>query len=515
MANPNIVWDEWSQPSIEPFMEAVIHFTSGNITLTDDDIYNVSETVELFDSSHVLFGPPSPATATLEIVDFAQQYNPTLNTELTAGTQVDFYLCMFPTEDVPFGPNIVTSYDVPISVSYMDIDVYATLVHINATYLKPKSKYFLEFGYTYTGSTQDVAESFVVPGTWFESHTYALIREQEYTVNYVIIRECEYDRQPYGQFYTQEWSYDSNTHTARVELVDAMHEELTLDNRADGPKPGRSTNLRTFFKSLIDLYQEPYYFSTYFNFTVPYSFYYATQASTLGNCLVALGASYCFMPDGSSAVCDHTGIYDTGITLTDDDVEVYDIQQTSALTYDYTLVYAYLPSLENKAVVTYENFSTVPGTVIPLNVDGLFDVLYVLTEQTNNVLYSTYTWNITGLYWSLTADYSLFEIYGSVLRTSEVECSHIGGSSPYMLKDCKYIQDQDTAVQIASYVDSFYALQYNTIGVSLRGCPSIWVGARMHIYSALYNVDADYVVIKVDFTYDGAVHTNLILQRTF
>lgn len=513
MANPIVEWEEWSQPSIEPFMEAVIHFASGDVVLSDEEIYNVSITAELFDSSYILFGPPSPATATLDIIDFEQAYNPTLNNQLLAGIQVDFYLCMYPALSATYGEDIVSSYEQPIPVTYMNEDMYATVIHINSTYLHPRNRYLLEFKYIYDGDSQEVTETFVVPGEWFERHIYALVKEESYTVRSVVIREIEYSKQPYGQFFTQEWSYDSSNHTARVELIDAMNDVLLLDNRVDGLLPSRNSNLKNFLVTLLNLYQEPYYIATHFNPVVPYTFYYATQASTIDNCLIALGASYCFMPDGSSAICDHAGIYDTGIVFTDEDVDDYNIQQTSAVSYDYTQVYVYFPGLETKSVVSYENYSTIPTEPVPLNVDGLFDILYVLTKQTNNVEYGTYTWNISGLYWSLTETYGTFAIYGSVLKTSEVAYSNIGGTAPYSIKDCKYIQEADQALQIASYIDSFYTLQYTIIELSFRGCPGIWLGARVTVSSDLYNIDADYMVIKVAFTYDGAVHTTLTLQR--
>lgn len=92
MAVPVIDWSDWSASTIEPFMEAVIHFQSGNVTLTDENIVNVQFDALMFDSSHVLFGPPQPITGFLEIIDYNQIYNPITNAELIDNIQIDLYL---------------------------------------------------------------------------------------------------------------------------------------------------------------------------------------------------------------------------------------------------------------------------------------------------------------------------------------------------------------------------------------------------------------------------------------
>ena len=85
--------------------------------------------------------------------------------------------------------------------------------------------------------------------------------------------------------------------------------------------------------------------------------------------------------------------------------------------------------------------------------------------------------------------------------------------SPYVIDKNMYVQTTAHAQQLVNLIDTFYSTLYNTVTITLRGCPGFWAGAIVHLTSSLYNIDADYVIINLEFTYNGAVHTTATLQR--
>ena len=104
MAIPITDWYLWKQPSIAPVMKAVINFPLGKKVLTDDDIAGVDFEALAFDQDYVCFGPPIPATGELSIVDYEQYFNPTYNSELISGVEIDLFLGL----NNGLGSNLVT-----------------------------------------------------------------------------------------------------------------------------------------------------------------------------------------------------------------------------------------------------------------------------------------------------------------------------------------------------------------------------------------------------------------------
>ena len=513
MADPTGNWEEWSQPAIEPFMEAVVHFPSGDVTLTDNDISLVNLNGNLFEQSAILFGPPEPATASIELVDFKQTYNPTRNLELKAGIQVDLYMCCWPTLNPIWSDNIATTSFEPIEVMYLDNLVWATVV-ITSEAMIPGMRYMLEYTYEdyVTGIEQTEQHIFIVPDTWFERTIYAITKENYHRRIEANIYKLEPIKEKYGQFYTQEWQYDTFTHTATIDLVDSMSDALLLDNRPDSTLPSTDVALSSFFVELLSLYDTPYYFDTIASL-IPYSLYYSTQAGSINKMLEALGASYCFMPDGSSVVCTHRGAYDTGITLTDDDVETYEVLRTSANTYDSIYIEALIPHLEETQLFRFENFET-DGSILPIEVDGIYDVSYISTAQNSFTGYKTYNWTVQGISWPYSEQYSLIGAYGNTVQSSVMPVYTLIGSLPYEIKDNKYIQTLAQAKALLHDLEAFAQLPYNIVTLTLRGCPLLWMSGRVTLDSEIYNLIDDYVIIGLQFNYDGAIHTTLTLQRT-
>ena len=460
---PNINWEYWSQDSIEPFMEAVIHFSSGNVTITDEYIAGLSFTASMFDSSHILFGPPEPLEGSLEIVDFNQIYNPTRNSLLVAGIQIDLYL-----------------------------------------------------GLWQPGFNQQV-----------------LVKQQ------------------YGQVFSKEWTYDSNTHTATIEFVDTIADLLLVDNRASSDVPSTDVKLETFIFDLLSLYgtiSNDLWFTwgdfsawqwnslsatwgtlkeasdaahtaagTSTDIILPYSFYEDTQAATVNNGVEALCASL---------IADQFGDihlfrlywYNTHITLTDEDVETYEFMQSSIATYDSVEVKAQLPSrkmgvsllsIENQVIKYPNRFSYTASRV--------YDTYAVCTESSGSAYPYAWTADVVSFLWrrSTAIYFNKFVVLGSVIELNEqLSESNIVGDRPYSLNTNGYIPSVSTADYIASYLESFIYQEYFTLKVELNGCFGFWPGGLLRVKSALYNIDAEYSIASIEFNYTGSIHTVLTLQRT-
>lgn len=531
MAFPVSNWSEWSQPSIEPFMEAVIHFPNEDVVLTDHEISNVNITARMFDSSSILFGPPEPATASLEIIDYAQAFNPVLNSNLVENVQIDFYLGLWPLDSSQLpvvGTNLVSSFDQPILVEYQSVDCWATIIHVTPGYLQPTKRYRLEYTYQLYGSNELITESFVVPTHWFERHIYAITLDTQYTVFDVKIYEIQALIQPYGVFFSQEWSYDTVSHTATVDLIDSMNEVLSLDNRASAELPSAQVSLKAFVQDFLQLYDaNTSLINNYsdeplrsFDSTLDYSFYESSQKDTINSMIPALMACYFFLPDGSAALCQPTGAFDPDITLTDDDIETYDISQTSSYAYDSIVVDYYSTSLVQKVLRAVDDYKVnTSWQTLLFDTARLYEVDYIqytgFSNTVPNPIY--YEWSSAEVHSLLAASnptsWLHFEAVGQCVEGTSQQYSLVEGSSEYHISSNMYIQNLTHAITIYNLLDTFRQDLFNTISVTLRGCFAFWPGALVLVRSHLYNIWAVYVIVGIDFSYDGAVHTTLTLQK--
>lgn len=516
MAYPVANWEEWSQPSIEPFMQFVIHFPTGNVTIYDGNISNVSVDGRMFESSSILFGPPEPTEASVDIVDYDQEYNPVLNSALVAGIQVDLFLGLRLYDEENLGPAKIIQYDPDQQVLYDGQEVWATVFHTESM-LVPGHRYLLVYDYTLDGE-EVIRERVEIPYDWFDRTIYAITHEEEITVIDAQLYEILSEYAPYGVFYAREWSYDTTSHIATIDLVDNMNDALMFDNRVDGPKPNTDVDLRTFTTSLLNLYStvEPLIAEDVYTTTLLLSFYEDTQASTVANLVQACQAAYFFLPDGSAVLCPFTGAYDTEIIITDEDVITYNIQQTSAVSFDSVVVDQANVYLEQIKVIDYTDLDLSAHPIIPFTASRLFNLEYVLGTKTNGTAsWVYYTWSIAGLDYG-SSEWPALEAWGTCVQSNAIPVS-IGasGTLPYEIKNNCYIQTDAHARAICSNIEQFLALRYNTVEFTLRGCPSLWQGARIHLQSNLYNIDADYVVIENHFNYNGAVSTTIVAQRSF
>lgn len=620
MSIPNIDWDEWSRPSIEPFMEVVIHFPSGDVLLTDDEIANIYFNEVMFDNSHVLFGPPEPATGSLEIVDYDQIYNPITNEEVVENIQLDFYLGLW-AQDMPspFGPNIVSSFDQPILVNYNDESVYACVVYINDTYLMPGSSYKVTYTFsvneveetvqqivdipnywfdwhkyavvypvnhtvesvviqqqlylgtestgssshiganivtsfdqpillqntsetvygckiyinnadlisgnkyhiTYTileeGNTATIQESFDVQFDWFAQHEYAITYNKPYTVQTITVQPLIPLKQLYGIFFAQEWSYDTSTHSTTVDIINKIDELLTIDNRLDGLSPTTNQSLQTFLVALLNLSGHTWvnHLSSSNTVTLPYSFYEDTMASTLNNAIEALMASYIYAHDGIGHLFEESW-YDTNVTLTDDDVESWEFMQSSIQTYDSVDVRAQLPSLKiNEVLLSMDGQSVVHPNIYEYSASHVYKMVGIQTSvDASTIPYAAYNATWRNIMWrhTSTVTYDTFKVIGSVIDFAEQQVSVVG-NRPYEISKNNYIPSTIYASQIASYLEDKIFENYFVLECSLRGCYGFWVGATIEVNSDLYGISGAYIIVGLDFSYNGAVHTNLTLHR--
>ena len=530
MTMPVSNWSEWSQPSIEPFMEAVIHLASGDVHLTDNEISHINITARMFDSSYILFGPPEPATATLEIIDFEQAYNPVLNTDLVENVRIDFYLGLWPGDmsSAEVGENLVDSFDQPILVDYLGDECWATVIRITPEYLVPLRRYRLEYSYAESGSTDVRTESFIVPSDWFERHIYAIVRPDQYQVVDVKIYEVQALLQPYGVFFAQEWAYDTISHTASVDLIDSMNEALSLDNRASAALPAENILLEAFTEQFLQLYDgdtaliRDYSSGTLqsFNPLLRYSFYESDQATTVNKLVEALAACYFFLPDGSAALCHPTGAYLTDISVTDDDVESYDISQTSAYAYDSISVDYNATKLAQQTLKTVEDYAVDSNDqVLLFDTARVFKVDYLqytaYSGDAPNPIF--YDWHCAGVFdlRALNANPTWKELsaVGQVVESTTQRYSGIEGVSGYEISDNMYIQNATHAQVLYDVLDNFRQESYNTVMITLRGCSAFWPGAIISLTSNLYSIQDEYVIIELSFDYDGAVHTTLTMQK--
>lgn len=521
MAEPTINWNAWSASTIAPIMKAVIHLESGDIEVTDNDISYVSYTLRSFDSQYIMFGPPVPGTASLEIIDYKQRFNPVTNHELIAGVQIDMFLGLRSTDILEkLGDNLIASVGMPQWVTWQGRRFYA--VPATTTIILPTdTEYVLTFDTELAdGSTEHVRRT--VNNSISSDYTIqiALINTDIVAVKNLELRQRLDIWQPYGTWYAQEWSFDSSGSTCTVDMVDGLNDLLTLDNRADAQLPSVDVSLKQFLLELVSL-QLPNVMSTINASTrLKYSFYEGTQAKTINNCVVALMAWLFMMPDGEVALSSPHGNYTPNITLTDDDVIAYTIQQTSAITADSAIVHAMLPtSVEASEILSQNELALTRGTSIPLNVDGVQSVDYIVTTglDTTGIIDLFYDWDPASMRISTYSNMSVIpektSTYGRCIECSDVPISEVAGTLPYVLSDNKYIQTINHAQAMSRILSDFINLPYNTLQVEIRGGYGIWLGAKIQLVSDRYAVKANYTVIGMSFTYDGSIATILTLQR--
>lgn len=523
MAIPTIDWEYWSQPTIEPAMRAVVHFPSGTKTYDDDRLYSVDFSGTAFDSTSTLFGKPSPTTGSISFIDYEQELNPTLNSELTEGIQIDLQLGLKGHYgEGQLGPNLVREVEPNEYVRYNGDNVWA-IPFWTTEILDENATYRLYFDYeTASGDagsmerTGTVSELFQRPASWPDYNHFAVLYPEELNVSNFAVQTVASLWQPYGTFYAQEWTYDSSGYTASVDIVDGMNELLLLDNRPDAGIPSENADLSQFLKDLISL-NVPNISSNVEKLQVPYTFYENSQASTVNKIVEALGAMLFFMPDGSIALSQHTGLYNTNITFTDDDLDSYSMQQTSAITMDSAVVYAMLPeNVESSEIANFSNIVLDSEDQVPFSRGRVMSVDYIASICTDRST-PTYFWDATKLIFDPFGDtsvtYDAFKVYGHAIDSAALPVANVTGTLPYEVKDNYYIQTREQAQHLVDILDMFIDKKYRILKVSLRGCYGLWFGARVNVQSATYSIDATYVVIGVDFSYSGAVSTTLTMQR--
>lgn len=523
MAIPTIDWEYWSQPTIEPVMRVVVHFPSGTKTYDDSRLYSVDFSGTAFDSACTLFGKPSPTTGSISFIDYEQELNPTLNSELTEGIQIDLLLGLNGYYgEGQLGPNLVREVEPNEYVRYNGDNTWA-IPFWTTEVLDEDAIYRLYFDYEtangdvgYMERTGTVSELFQRPASWPDYNHFAVLYPEELNVSNFAVQTVASLWQPYGTFYAQEWTYDSSGYTASVDIVDGMNELLLLDNRPDAATPGENVNLSQFLDDLISL-NVPSLFGNVSTLLVPYAFYEDSQASTINKIVEALGAMLFFMPNGSIALSQHTGLYDTNITFTDDDLDSYSMQQTSAITMDSAVVYAMLPeNVESSELANFSNIVLDSGDQVPFSRGRVMSVDYIAGISTDHIA-PTYAWDVTKLIFDPFGDnsitYNTFKAFGHAIDGSALPVANVTGTLPYEVKDNYYIQTREQAQHLVDILDMFIDKKYRILKVSLRGCYGLWFGARVTVQSTMYSISATYVVIGIDFSYSGAVSTTLTMQR--
>lgn len=518
MAHPTIDWDIWSAPTIYPSMKAVIHFPSGDIEYSDDDIASVSFELSAFDTNAILFGAPTPGTGTLDLVDYDQALNPANNKELQAGINIDLYLGTHSTDGHEFlGENLIASVKDPQWVTWQGSRFYA--VPATTTIILPtNTEYLLTFDYVLSnGSTGSVAKS--VSNYITEDYTIniALLNTSIVQVSNLQLRERLIHWEPYGCWIAQEWTYDSEGHTASVDIADRMSDLLLLDNRRDGPAPAKSVDLLDTTEEYLSLYMTPEVtFDS--DIALNHFFYEETPAKTVNNLVTALSAMLFFLPDGSLVLSQANGVYDTDITLSDEDIFSYNIKQTSAVTWDSVSVVAYNTSLaQGSSLASFSNITFAQPTELPLSASKVFSVDYISTDTSfdNFVPYKWYIDSIVYGTYDLVQNRMLssLEVLGSTVTGTALTFTNTNGTSPYTISDNMYIQSADQATAMSNALDAFLDLEDRVVDVTLRGGYGLWLGAILTLNSAEYAINSRYIITNLSFSYDGSISTTLTLQR--
>lgn len=522
MAIPSIAWDLWSAPSIQPYMRALVYFPSGTKVYEPEDLLSVDFTLSAFDSTCTMFGKPTPDTGSITFMDYEQNLNPTYNDELVAGLRIDLQMTLEGySKGGTLGPNLVTSQEANVQVTYKGDTVWAVPFWV-ATPLEQGEQYEMTFDYVLpdgssgtSTQTGTVEELFYTPVLWPDNRHLAIVYPQNLTVTNLAIRIIDNDWEPYGTFYSTEWSYDSEGSSATVQFVEALSDVLTVDNRADAVLPTSNYSLTSWLSQLLVMSLGGVDFDITNDYTLKYAFYEDTQSGTITKEVEALGGMLTSMPDGTYAIYDTSGYYETGITLTDNDVENYSFEQTTSVSMDSVVVTAMLPSVTFSAeLAKYTDYSISPDDFAPLNVGRIMSVDY-LQARTEPITYPPYDWDVTHIQYlgSNVATFDELTVKGQVVSASPVQVYNVLGSLPYTIKDNYYIQSTEQAQSLANKLDSFLDMRYRVITVTLRGGFGLWLGARISVNSTRYNINADYIVIGMSFSYTGGIATTLTLQR--
>ena len=518
MAHPAIDWDIWSAPTICPSMKAVIHFPSGDVSYTDDDIASISFDLNAFDTSAILFGAPTPGTGTLDLVDYSQKLNPATNSELQAGIGIDLYLGTHSTTGHEYlGENLIATIKDPQWVTWQGSRFYA--VPATTTVILPTdTEYLLTFDYVLTdGSTGSVSKS--VSNYITEDYTIniALLNTRIIKVSNLQLRERLVHWEPYGCWIAQEWTYDSEGHTASVDIADRMSDLLLLDNRRDGPAPAKSVDLLDTIKEYLSLYMAPEItFDS--DISLEHFFYEETPAKTVNNMVSALEAMLFFLPDGSLVLSQPAGVYETGIVLSDEDIFSYNIKQTSAVTWDSVSVVGYNTALsQGTSLASFSNMTFTSPTELPLSASRVFSVDYISTDTSfdNYVPYKWYIDSIVYGPYDLVQNrmLSTLDVFGSTVAGTALTFTNTNGTSPYTITDNMYIQTAEQATDMANVLDAFLDLDNRIVEVNLRGGYGLWLGAILTLNSTEYSIDSRYIITGLSFSYDGSIDTTLTLQR--
>lgn len=515
MSIPNIDWDLWSQPEIRPIMKAVVHFPSGVKEFTNNIIASLSFDDLMFDSGALMFGAPVPATGSMKLIDYDQTYNPTYNKELTSGIKVELFLGLegfF--SDTQLGPNLVTGISSGVWANNTDDELKFTIPFTMEPPITPLGFYLVSFDYTIVATRETFSETLEYPVDWPESSNLGLMFDEEVNVANFKVQLAEYKLEPYGVFYTKEWSYDSNSFEVSVELVDSMDELLTLDNRPDADLPSQNVDLKTFYANLLELSYP--LDSTHIDSTpVYYSFYESTQSASITAMTVALGGSLFFMPDGSLVFAKPDGYYETNITFTDEDIFSYDIEQTSTIAHDSIEVeQANITVEKNVQLFNFTNIELGSTPSFEISTDKLLSVDYLKYTGINTepILF---TWNVRAMSLNVPFDNAVDTIsaYGSTAKPAYIKHSSSGGIAPYSIESNGYIQHTDQAERLINILLESINEPYRLIKANIRGCYGLWVGAIVHVQSAIYGISAKYVIIGISFNYAGAIDTTVTLQH--
>lgn len=524
MAIPNTRWNHWGASTIQPRMRAIVHFPSGAKVYDSDYISDVRFSINAFDSTQTLFGKPVVNTGSISFVDYDQTLNPTVNDELTEGIEVDLFIGLVGYyDDDQLGPNIVDRQEENVQVTYRGDTMWA--IPFWTTVAPELSvRYRLAFDFEMPdgsiGQTEQIGtveELFVVPDNWPDYTHLAIVYPENMTVTNLTLQKVTEYWDPYGVFYTQEWSYSSDGGSADVDLVCGMNNLLQLDNRASAAVPTTNASPVDFLKQLIELSGDTLDTSDFVSpvDSIPFCFYESTQSGTISDLVESLAASLVFLPDGTMALYSYNGYYNTNITLTDDDIDTYDIQQTSSITMDSASVEALLPTnVESSELARYSNILLDPGDIVPLSAENIMSVDYATAVNAEDGLLR-YSSDITSVIYESdkATTFDTLVVYGHAVTTNAIAIFNVQGALPYTITSNPYIQSINQAQALVDALDSFIDLKYRVLSITLRGCPGFWPGATITINSAKYGINAKYVIIGIDFSYNGAVYTTLTLQR--
>lgn len=322
---------------------------------------------------------------------------------------------------------------------------------------------------------------------------------------------------PYGYMYTSEWSYDSSSHVATVEFYGEAANLLSKGNFLNWDAPAQQQKV---FDALIRTISSVEYVVTgYYEpptaWDVPYCCAMGSFSDTLNSLLVASYANIAFSQNNTLWIFGYNGYPMHDITLTDGDVEAYDIESSSTITYDHSEVdYVSSLSLEPHSNITSSNLVVQPDTQIGYSPENLVSVDYI---RATNGITVPFDYNLTGLnFYNVPDGYSVesdITVVGTTIKASYTTLSVNSGQLPYSVSTNPYIHSKDHAHELCNLIDASLSNRARIISVTLRGCPLLWPGCQIAVSSDLFGIyGQNYVVIGIQFDYDGTVSTTLTLE---